>query len=87
MRPTALVESGWRRSWQSEALPQLPSGVTGSLACVAVSRLLDDSVRIDVRPDSVRVLGGMLSSRLPTSFSGVALFRFAFPSGAVPGRG
>ena len=30
------------------------------------SRLLDDSVRTDVRPDSVQVLGGTLSLRLPT---------------------
>jgi hypothetical protein len=29
-------------------------------------RLLDDSVRTGVRPDSVQVSGGMLSLRLPT---------------------
>ena len=43
--------------------------------------------RTAVRPDSVQVLGGMLSKRLPTSVIGVALHRFAFPSGAVPVRG
>ena len=32
----------------------------------AASRLLDDSGRTGVRPDSVQVLGGMLASRLPT---------------------
>ena len=31
--------------------------------------------------------GGALSSRLPTSVTGVALYRSAFPSGTVPVRG
>ena len=43
--------------------------------------------RAGVRPDSVQVLDGMLSWRLPTSVTGVALYRFAFPSGTVPARG
>jgi hypothetical protein len=30
------------------------------------------------------VLDGMLSKRLPTGVIGVALYRFAFSSGAVP---
>jgi hypothetical protein len=38
-----------------------------------------------VRPRSVQASGGMLFLRLPTSLIGVALFRFAYPSGAVPG--
>ena len=59
----------------------------GSSTGVAHLRLLDDSVRTGVRPDSVQVLDGMLSSRLPTSVIGVAHLRFAFPSGAVPVRG
>jgi hypothetical protein len=42
------------------------------------SRLLDDSRRTVVRPDSVQAFGGTLSSRLPTRCWGVALFRFAF---------
>ena len=50
----------------------------------STSRLLDDSVRTVVRPDSVQVLDGMLASRLPTSVIGVALHRFAFPSFTVP---
>jgi len=54
---------------------------------VGVWRPLDDSVRTGVRPDSVQVLDGMLSSRLPTSVICVALYRFAFPSGTVPARG
>ena len=33
---------------------------------VPLSRLLDDSGRTGVRPDSVQVSGGMLSLRLPT---------------------
>jgi hypothetical protein len=42
------------------------------------SRLLDDSVRAVVRPDSVQTFGGMLFSRLPTwVFLGMALYRFA----------
>lgn len=40
-------------------------------------RLLDDSVRTDVWPDSVQVIGGQLSMRLPTSSIGVAHFRSA----------
>ena len=43
-------------------------------------RLLDDSVRTGVRPDSVQVLDGMLSWRLPTSVSGVA-FSVCVPVG------
>ena len=50
-------------------------------------RLLDDFRRTGVWPDSVQVLGGKLSLRLPTSVIGVAHLRFAFPSGAVPVRG
>jgi hypothetical protein len=42
-----------------------------------VKRLLDDSLRTGVRPDSVQAFGGMLSLRLPTSLIGVALFRSA----------
>ncbi len=41
------------------------------------SRLLDDSVRTGVWPDSVQVIGGQLSLRLPTGCSGVAHFRSA----------
>jgi len=43
--------------------------------------------RTGVRPDSVQVPVGKLASRLPTRVVGVALQRFAFPSGAVPARG
>ena len=44
----------------------------------AITRLLDDSGRTGVRPDSVQVIGGPLSMRLPTrlgcgSFSGCVL--------------
>ena len=41
--------------------------------------------RTGVRPDSVQVLDGMLSWRLPTSVTGVALYRFALRPGAVAG--
>ena len=41
------------------------------------SRLLDDSVRTGVWPDSVQVIGGELSMRLPTGMSGVAHYRSA----------
>jgi hypothetical protein len=40
-------------------------------------RLLDDSVRTGVWPDSVQVIGGQLSKRLPTGCSGVAHYRSA----------
>ena len=41
-----------------------------------------------MRPDSVQVLGGRLSMRLPTSVTGVALYRFALRPGApLPVRG
>jgi hypothetical protein len=40
-------------------------------------RLLDDSVRTGVWPDSVQVIGGQLSMRLPTGCSGVAHYRSA----------
>jgi hypothetical protein len=40
-------------------------------------RLLDTGRRAGVWPDSVQVLGGTLSKRLPTSVTGVALHRFA----------
>ncbi len=43
--------------------------------------------RTGVRPDSVQVLDGMLFWRLPTRVVGVALYRFALPSGTVPARG
>ena len=46
-------------------------------------RLLDTFGRTGVRPDSVQVPGGKLSMRLPTSVIGVALHRFAFPSGTA----
>jgi hypothetical protein len=41
---------------------------------IAPIRLLDDSPRTDVWPDSVQVIGGQLFIRLPTGWSGVALF-------------
>src|SRR6188508_3453317 len=56
-----------------------------SRICRTRSQLLDDCRRTGVRPDSVQVLGGRLSSRLPTSMTGVALFRSALPAGAVAG--
>jgi hypothetical protein len=40
-------------------------------------RLLDDSVGIGFRSDSVQVSAGMLVSRLPIRGLGVALFRSA----------
>ena len=43
----------------------------------AGTRLLDDSVRAGVWPDSVQVIGGKLSMRLPTWFEGVAHYRSA----------
>ena len=51
---------------------QVPAGAAG-----ADMRLLDDSSRTDVWPDSVQVIDGQLSMRLPTGCSGVALFRSA----------
>jgi hypothetical protein len=41
------------------------------------TRLLDDSPRTDVWPDSVQVIGGQLFIRLPTGWSGVARYRSA----------
>ena len=41
--------------------------------------------RAGVWPDSVQVLGGRLSTRLPTSAIGVALYRSALPSGTAAG--
>jgi hypothetical protein len=46
-------------------------------------RLLDDSVRAGVRPDSVQASGGTLSYAAAHPCLGVALYRFASPSGAV----
>jgi len=43
--------------------------------------------RAGVWPDSVQVPGGRLSSRLPTSVTGVALFRFAARRAPLPVRG
>ena len=40
-------------------------------------RLLDDSNRTGVWPDSVQVIGGQLSMRLPTGGFGVAHYRSA----------
>ena len=44
------------------------SKITGTHAAVRVvgRRLLDDSLRAGVWPDSVQVIGGQLSKRLPT---------------------
>ena len=44
---------------------------------VSDRRLLDDSRRAGVWPDSVQVIGGRLSMRLPTGSSGVAHYRSA----------
>jgi hypothetical protein len=44
---------------------------------IAPIRLLDDSPRTDVWPDSVQVIGGQLFIRLPTGWSGVARYRSA----------
>jgi hypothetical protein len=41
-------------------------GASIAVPVTAESRLLDDSGRTGVRPDSVQVLGGTLFSRLPT---------------------
>ncbi len=48
------------------------------------SDYLTISFRAGVWPDSVQVFGGTLSMRLPTGVIGVAHFRSAVPSGAVP---
>ena len=57
----------------------------GAVARLAGSILgLEISIRAGVWPDSVQVPGGKLSMRLPTSVTGVAHFRSAFPPGAVP---
>lgn len=51
------------------AQPGAQPGQSGQACCarrMATQRLLDDSRRTDVRPDSVQVIGGRLSMRLPT---------------------
>jgi hypothetical protein len=45
---------------------KLMDGVAGGGVTQPLTRLLDDSVRTGVRPDSVQALGGTLSLRLPT---------------------
>ena len=50
-------------------------------------RLLETSGRAGVWRDLVQVFGGKLSMRLPTSVTGVAQLRSAFPPGTVPERG
>ena len=52
-----------------------------------LSRLLDDSGRAVVWPDSVQVLGGSLSFAAAHPNVGVALYRFAVPPSTVPVRG
>src|SRR3954452_24648543 len=58
-----LVSTAWKRS--------MPGGRR------AFWRLLDDSVRTGVWADSVQVIGGQLSLRLPIGWSGVAHYRSA----------
>ena len=45
---------------------RMPSECVPRTDAVVVRRLLDDSSRADVWPDSVQVIGGQLSMRLPT---------------------
>ena len=46
--------------------PQEPADATWRSRPSADSRLLDDSLKTGVWPDSVQVIGGQLSMRLPT---------------------
>lgn len=50
---------------------------TGHAISAVDRRLLETFGRAGVWPDSVQALGGTLSMRLPTSSTGVALFRTA----------
>ena len=57
--------------WQGRELNFNTGGTTGARRTLfavlgALSRLLDDSGRAGVWPDSVQVIGGKLSMRLPT---------------------
>ena len=57
--------------WSMLVLRDVIFGRSSAIAGASVTplaRLLDDSGRTGVRPDSVQVSGGTLSSRLPTAY-------------------